>query len=84
MNRENRYTEIYKYLPVGKYKGQQVHILFGKGAVMPWCVSYAGNGHYFGSVQELSAYMAGRGWIREHMHNSMIATIQAKLEKDGG
>ena len=33
-----------------------------QGAYYPWCVQYAGNGHYFFSRPELEAYCRQRKW----------------------
>jgi len=33
-------------------------------SIHPWCVQYAGNGHYFATRGELDTYCRRRGWYR--------------------
>lgn len=36
-------------------------------SVLPWCVEFMGNGHYFKTVAELKAYCHSRGWTHSKM-----------------
>ena len=48
---------------VTKRRGWLVVIGHNPEAYRPYCVHYAGNGHYFNTLYEARAYCYGRGWL---------------------
>ena len=42
---------------------RMVEIGYDPSADMPYCVQFAGNGHYFKTITEARAYCHGRGWL---------------------
>lgn len=40
--------------------------------VLPWCVQFAGSGHYFDSFQQAVLYAASRKWITYTQASTML------------
>lgn len=45
-------------------KTDSIVIQFRPGEAKPWSATYRGNGHYFNTIDEALAYLAGRKLIR--------------------
>ena len=73
-------TIKYRCLYETRYRGRWVSISFCQTEVMPWRVSYAGNGHYFRSLDAAIGYATGRGFVQYHMMDNVISIITRKLE----
>lgn len=54
---------------VAHRKGWPVEIGHKPDSYRPYCVQYAGNGHYFNTLHEARAYCCGRGWLA---HDGLI------------
>ena len=59
------YVKIYNFLPHAKRKGRTVCIAYGQGHYRPWQVTYAGNGHYWRTLEGALGYCTGRGFLVE-------------------
>lgn len=73
-------------LYVGGRKGKQYTIYYRPNDVLkPWSVQCRGAGHYYTTLTELLAYMAGRGWIEEssikHYQNEIGAALGRKWDE---
>lgn len=59
----------WKTVEVVKYddeRGWMAELGHNPASPYPWCVQYAGNGHYFKDLQEAQAYCRKRGWTSEY------------------
>lgn len=70
------YREIYSR----KVPGSQLYfsIQYDPDEVSPWCVQFAGNGHYHPSMPETVDYCRSRKWITKAQAESIIAELKAK------
>lgn len=79
-------VDQFNALFVGGRKGKQYTIYFRPHDVeYPWSVQCRGAGHYYTTLTELLAYMAGRGWIDEssirHYQNEIAAALARKWDE---
>lgn len=48
---------------VARRQGWQIEIAHNPDSARPYCVSFAGSGHYFKTLHETRTYCLGRGWL---------------------
>ena len=69
-------------LYIGGSKGKKFEIRFCPKCVeAPWSVQSRGNGHYFMTLRETLAFVAGRGWIGSHEIMKYANEIAANLDR---
>ena len=49
--------------------------------VLPWCVQFAGSGHYFNSMPETVEYIRSRKWITHAQAESIIETLSGEEQQ---
>ena len=71
------YTEIYSQLA----RGSQFpfSVCCDPSEVMPWCIQFAGGGHYFATMPEAVQYARSRKWITTAKAVKVIDEINSKL-----
>lgn len=74
--------DTFNTLYVGGIKGRKFEIRFCPTATeAPWSVQSRGNGHYFQTLREALAFVAGRGWIDTHMIKAYQLQIMDALAR---
>ena len=73
-------------LYVGGRKGKRYTVFYCPHDVKyPWSVQCRGAGHYYTTLTELLAYMAGRGWIDEssikHYRDEIAQALDRKWDE---
>ncbi len=81
--------DSFNTLYVGGNKGRRFEIRFTpdpRGTLAPWCVYSRCTGHYFQTLREALAFVAGRGWIEVAMigeyQKRIMDTLAQKWEEE--
>ncbi len=79
---QNQFNALY----VGGRKGKRYTIFYcPRDVEYPWSVQCRGAGHYYTTLTELLAYMAGRGWIEEssikHYREDIANALASKWDE---
>ena len=74
------YIGVHEFRPHGKLAGKTCCVGYAKDEILPWALGYCGSSHYFRTIQELSAYAAGRGFIRFSMIDALTDICISKIE----
>ena len=64
--------------------GYPYEFFYRPGDVRPWSIQYGGNGHYFRTLEGVLAYAVGRGWIQEHMTETVRAVVELHYKQTFG
>ena len=80
-------VDQFNTLYVGGRKGKKFEIRYCPAdRFAPWVVQSRGQGHYFETLREALAFVAGRGWIEAHMIKAyqiqIMNTLDLKLSEN--